>query len=193
MKPRELREAIARGREQRSVEFKSPGPRGSKRLFARVARAMLAMSNTRDGGSVVLGVEETDDSLNPVGVDGRDRRGWKHAQLADAISTYVEPHLEFVPRDPATRRRVSESIRSHSALIAGRMPDGNRSRPNQDLPALASMAFSSTLAPAARSAAAANSASLWLMPSLHGTKTIAVGTIAARFIASCPAPLIISR
>jgi hypothetical protein len=50
--------------------------------------------------------------------------------------------------------------------------------------------MSSTLQPASRSAGAASSISLWLIPSLHGTKIIAAGATRARYTASWPAPLI---
>ena len=45
--------------------------------------------------------------------------------------------------------------------------------------ARASTACSSTLAPSSQASGEAYSASLWLMPSLHGTKIIAVGTTRA--------------
>ena len=59
-------------------------------------------------------------------------------------------------------------------------------------PASASMACSSTLAPAARSAAAALSASLWLKPPAQGTNTMAVGATADTLHESWPAPLTMS-
>src|SRR4029453_15323047 len=55
-------------------------------------------------------------------------------------------------------------------------------------PASASTVCISTLAPAAQSAWVASSSSLWLMPSLHGTNTIAAGITVLRLQASWPAP-----
>src|SRR5690606_23901918 len=57
-------------------------------------------------------------------------------------------------------------------------------------PAARKMACRSTLQPASRCSGRASSISLWLMPSLQGTKIIAVGATRARYTASCPAPLI---
>lgn len=58
-----LAEWIALGREQRGVEFKGPGPRSSKHLCGKVLRAMMAMANRRDGGFVVIGVDENGQRL----------------------------------------------------------------------------------------------------------------------------------
>src|SRR5206468_12573240 len=60
-------------------------------------------------------------------------------------------------------------------------------------PASASTVCISTLAPAVQSAWVASSSSLWLIPSLHGTKIIAAGTTLARLQASCPAPEVMRR
>src|SRR3546814_820556 len=56
-------------------------------------------------------------------------------------------------------------------------------------PATCSMACSKTLQPASRWPGCASSSSLWLMPSLQGTKIMAVGATRARYTASWPAPL----
>src|SRR5215471_425660 len=50
----------------------------------------------------------------------------------------------------------------------------------QDPPAHASTAWSKTFAPASRCSGRASSISLWLMPSLHGTKIMEVGATRAR-------------
>ena len=46
----QLEEYLARGHEVTGVEFKSPGPRSSPLLQAKVVRAAVGMSNHRDGG-----------------------------------------------------------------------------------------------------------------------------------------------
>src|ERR1700704_1386750 len=60
-------------------------------------------------------------------------------------------------------------------------------------PASASTVCISALAPAVQSACVASSSSLWLTPSLQGTKIIAAGTTLARLQASCPAPEVMRR
>src|SRR4051812_7623681 len=65
---------------------------------------------------------------------------------------------------------------------------------NQDAtPASESTVWSRAFAPAVQSACVASSSSLWLTPSLHGTKIIAAGTTLARLQASWPAPELMRR
>jgi len=68
MTEEEFAEIIALGREQASVEFKGPGLRTDKHLFAKVTRAVLGMANLRDGGRVVVGIEEQQTGLVLTGL-----------------------------------------------------------------------------------------------------------------------------
>jgi predicted HTH transcriptional regulator len=96
MTPDELRDAIALGREQSSVEFKGPGLR-EKPFFAKVVRAVLGMSNHRDGGSVVLGVEEDKSAgkLVAVGMTPEQLASWTYDQTADGVAAYADPSVAF--------------------------------------------------------------------------------------------------
>jgi predicted HTH transcriptional regulator len=91
MKPEQLAELIAFGHETRGVEFKRPGPRSDKQLFAKVARAVLGMANLRDGGLVVVGVEDKGDSLDPVGISAQDLPTWTHDDVCGALAPYADP------------------------------------------------------------------------------------------------------
>ncbi len=106
MTPEELRDAISRGAEQPSVEFKAGGPRSEALLLCKVVTAMLAMANHRDGGLVILGVEETADAegrktLNPTGISREHRATWGADELADDLANYASPHIEFAISDCA--------------------------------------------------------------------------------------------
>src|SRR5918912_3007927 len=73
------------------------------------------------------------------------------------------------------------------------LPTELSSLPDQDMPHCSPavnviMALSITSAPRAASAGSASSFGEWLMPSLHGTKTIALGTRSAMLIVSWAAP-----
>ena len=98
MNEQEFKEMLAYGREQSGVEYKGPGSRtGNKQLFAKVIRATLSMANHRNGGLVVIGVEEgADGILIPTGLSEADLATWSvYDDLADAISRYADPHVNF--------------------------------------------------------------------------------------------------
>src|SRR5687767_4163960 len=91
----QLSDAFDLGREQGAVEFKSPGARSNRRTAALIIRAMIGMSNRRDGGHVVVGVSDNAGKIVPVGIDEDDLRTWTFDSVADVVSRYVEPSIDF--------------------------------------------------------------------------------------------------
>ncbi len=78
------------------VEFKGPGPRGDQYLLAKVVRAVIGMTNRRDGGVVVIGVEERGSVLNPVGLSQVDADSWrKNDHVINALASYMNPPASF--------------------------------------------------------------------------------------------------
>ena len=91
----EFKQIIEFGREQRGVEFKSGGSRKKdKRLLVKVIRAVISMANIRDGGKVIIGIDEGDD-LILTGVCNEDLSSWNHDDFADSLSEYAEPTPVF--------------------------------------------------------------------------------------------------
>jgi predicted HTH transcriptional regulator len=91
-----LNELIALKHELRGVECKPPGPRTDKKLQASVIRAMLGMANHRDGGLVIIGVEDSLTSLEPVGLSSTDLASWKrYDDLASSAAEYTDPSINF--------------------------------------------------------------------------------------------------
>ena len=95
MTDEEFAQLLALSREISGVEFKGPGSRADRQLFARVVRAVLGMANRRDGGIVVIGVEDTGASLNPVGLIDNDLDNWRYDDVADGIASYADPSVSF--------------------------------------------------------------------------------------------------
>src|SRR4051794_9117166 len=95
----EFRQHLAFGREQPAVEFKGPGSRQNdgrtniSHLCARVIRAMLAMANQRDGGSVIIGVDEQADTLVEKGLTADELNSWRYDDLATTVSEFADPNL----------------------------------------------------------------------------------------------------
>ena len=84
------------GHELSGVEFKSPGPLSNRRLVAQVIRAILGLCNRRDGGTVIIGVEDNQGALHPVGLAEDDLAGWNYDDLADQVARYADPSASFV-------------------------------------------------------------------------------------------------
>src|SRR3990172_7004250 len=96
MTDQEFAEILAFGYERRGTEFKGPGPLSAKPWFAKVVRAVLGMANQRDGGLVVIGVdEEITGVIKPVGLSEADLATWKYDDVAAAVATYADPFISF--------------------------------------------------------------------------------------------------
>ena len=66
MNDQQFAELLAVGHERPSTESKGPGVRTHKHFFAMVIRRVLGMPNHRDGGLVIIGVEEGEKALKPI-------------------------------------------------------------------------------------------------------------------------------
>lgn len=95
MTDEEFAAILALGHETNGVEFKGPGSRSSRQLFAQVVRAVLGMANRQDGGRVIIGVEDNGGVLNPVGLIEDDLTTWRYDDVADGIARYADPSVSF--------------------------------------------------------------------------------------------------
>jgi len=95
MTDEEFAEILARGHEATGVEFKGPGPLSNRQLVAQVVRAVLGMANKRDGGRVIIGVEDIGGVLNPVGLNDQDLATWRYDNVADRLAVYADPSVSF--------------------------------------------------------------------------------------------------
>jgi hypothetical protein len=76
--------------ERPGVEFKNARARGD-RSFVEVAKAVLGMANRRDGGIVIIGVE---DNGSAVGLDPVQRASWEQADhVRQALAPYADPFV----------------------------------------------------------------------------------------------------
>ncbi len=95
MTDEEFARIVELGHELSGVEFKSPGPVSDGRLIAQVVKAMLGMCNRRDGGTVIIGVEENQGVLNQVGLSESEIAGWNYDAVADQVARYADPSISF--------------------------------------------------------------------------------------------------
>jgi hypothetical protein len=91
----ELEELLNLG-ETAAAEFKSAGPAADQHLMAQVTRAILAMSNRRDGGLVVVGVREQSGALTRTGVTPDQASTWTDRDaVRDRVAAYADPSVHF--------------------------------------------------------------------------------------------------
>jgi predicted HTH transcriptional regulator len=81
------------GHETHGVEFKGPGKRTDRAFLAKVIRAVIGMANRRDGGVVIIGVD--DETLEPVGLEEEQADTWGYDVLATAVNEYASPSVSF--------------------------------------------------------------------------------------------------
>lgn len=91
----EFAQLIALEYEQSGVEFKGPGLLSNGRLAAQVVKAVLGMANRRDGGVVIIGVEESEGRLKPVGLTDAELATWNYAAVAGQIARYADPAVRI--------------------------------------------------------------------------------------------------
>lgn len=97
----EYRALIYAGSEDRNREYKSSFLWDRKKngeTLAKVTKSMLAMSNLRDGGHIIIGVEETGPPAQPFierGMLEDHISTFSFDSIADFVRNYAEPPIEF--------------------------------------------------------------------------------------------------
>ena len=91
----EFEQILSYRHETRGVEFKGPGPRTDGRLFAQVSKAVLGMSNRRNGGAVIVGVADSDQFPNLVGLSETELATWTYDETAAGLARYADPSVSF--------------------------------------------------------------------------------------------------
>ena len=98
MTPDEFAQLLALGHETHGIEFKGPCARTDKPKLAKIVRAVLGMANRRDGGRVVLGVEEDGKKLEPVGLSQDQLDTWDHDGVAGVVAGYADPFVNLTTK-----------------------------------------------------------------------------------------------
>jgi hypothetical protein len=92
----DIEDVLRGGREARGFEIKGPGDRGDSRFFAKIVRAALSLGNLRDGGDVVIGIDDADPASLGPGLDDAQAGSWaSHDEVARKLAVYSDPPLDF--------------------------------------------------------------------------------------------------
>lgn len=97
MRDEQFAEILAIGHERQGIEFKGAGSRTNRLLFGKVVRAVLGMANRRDGGLVIIGVDEDKKThaLIHTGLTEEEVRSWNYDDLAANLNSHAEPAVNF--------------------------------------------------------------------------------------------------
>jgi predicted HTH transcriptional regulator len=91
----ELRELVLHGREERNLEHKGPVDWSDPNVKARLTKCILALSNIRDGGAIVIGVEQDGETFDPVGLTHEQRDSFKQDDVARHVNEFADPYAEL--------------------------------------------------------------------------------------------------
>lgn len=88
----ELQQFIFRGSEQVNIEYKQSMNWGNTDAKIVILKAMLAMSNTKDGGVIVVGVN---DDGEPKGMNKKDLESYIYDYIAAWFKDKIMPMIDF--------------------------------------------------------------------------------------------------
>jgi len=96
----EWRSIIYAGAEDRNREYKASFPWNKDTdgaTMAKVTKTILAMANLRDGGHIVIGVEEkgSEGRFLAVGMKPEHLVTYSYDRVADFVKEYAEPYVRF--------------------------------------------------------------------------------------------------
>jgi predicted HTH transcriptional regulator len=92
----EIEGRLALNHETRSFELKGPGSREDKPFLVKVVRACLGMANLRDGGHVVIGIDDKNPASLGPGLSAADASTWRnHDHVSRSLAVYADPPIRF--------------------------------------------------------------------------------------------------
>jgi predicted HTH transcriptional regulator len=90
----EIEQALGLGHEIRGIEVKGPGTSSDKHLFAKVTRAALSLGNLRDGGHVIIGIDDRRQLEMIPGLSSADLLSWLNFDhVSRRLANYADPPL----------------------------------------------------------------------------------------------------
>lgn len=87
---------IQLGMESRGVDFKRTYSWADSAHKEKITKTIIGMSNKRDGGQLILGVDETEDGqFTLIGMPDCDFDSLNYDDLSAHVSNYADPYVEF--------------------------------------------------------------------------------------------------
>jgi predicted HTH transcriptional regulator len=96
MSSQDLCELILVGEEKRNLEYKAPMRWDNDLTKAKITKTILAMSNIRDGGWIVIGVNQLPNgTFERVGLTEEESNTFNHDDIAPFINGYADPYVKL--------------------------------------------------------------------------------------------------
>lgn len=92
MNEADFRQILARGQEGRHVEFKKSVSWDRGDFKWKIVKTVLAFSNVRDGGAIIIGVEETADGFRFTGITDEHRATYDEDDIREKVATRADPY-----------------------------------------------------------------------------------------------------
>jgi predicted HTH transcriptional regulator len=92
----EIEDILRVGHETPGFEFKGPGARTDSYFLAKIARAALSLGNLRDGGHIIIGIDDKNPAALGPGLDQSQFDSWTDFdKLSRSLAVYSDPPLGF--------------------------------------------------------------------------------------------------
>jgi len=96
MNSQTLKEVLGMGRETRGIEFKESTPWENKKFKLKIIKAILALSNIRDGGFIIVGVKDTKgNGFLDEGMKAEDLQSWNTDEVLRFANEYADPYVNL--------------------------------------------------------------------------------------------------
>jgi len=103
MDTQELEQLLEAATETQTKDFKGPCCWDVKKF----AKDILALSNVKDGGYIIVGVAETPNAFERKGISEEQEKTFNPDIMRDQMESYAEPHVNFtidIPLDKEGRK-----------------------------------------------------------------------------------------
>ena len=83
------------GKELRNIEYKRSVSWNDNNPKQKILKSMLAMANIRDGGSVIIGVEQKGGTFELTGMTEADFDSFNYETISAVIAEFADPYVTF--------------------------------------------------------------------------------------------------
>lgn len=94
MESHELLALVLHGREERNLEYKRRLSWNDTKVRPRITKSILSMCNIRDGGTIVVGVEQRGEAFQPTGMVRKDLESFTQDGVSSHVNEFADPFVE---------------------------------------------------------------------------------------------------